>query len=238
MAATVPILPTVLIPSTVLPQRDPAPFMSLSGHYHMGMNDDAPRIHLGGLLRAPGDISASGEVLELHYDQAGAPQTVRFAEPAPYGIDINSLDGNEFWLQGYFEPVLEQECSRCLKPLTVPLELKLGTLMQYRPAVLEPFLEEAETGEELLVFGNPDLDLSNYLAEMTLLGSPLSVLHDPHCKGLCQVCGHDLNEGPCEHGAGVPIEDEHSTQLGPQEGSQHARQNPFAALSGLKLPED
>ena len=67
------------------------------------------------------------------------------------------------------------------------LELKLGTLMQYRPAVLEPFLEEAETGEELLVFGNPDLDLSSYLAEMTLLGSPLSVLHDPHCKGLCQV---------------------------------------------------
>ena len=70
MAATVPILPTVLIPSTVLPQRDPAPFMLLSGHYHMGMNDDAPRIHLGGLLRAPGDISASGEVLEQEGAQA------------------------------------------------------------------------------------------------------------------------------------------------------------------------
>jgi len=202
------------------------------------MNDDAPRIHLGGLLRAPGDISASGEVSELHYEQAGRPQTLRFAESAPYGIDINSLDGNEFWLQGYFEPVLAQECSRCLRPVNVPLELNLGTLMQYRPAVNEPFLEEAETGEELLVFGNPDLDLSSYLAEMTLLNSPLSVLHDPECKGLCQVCGHDLNEGPCEHSASVPIEDEHPMQLGTQEGSQHARQNPFAALSGLKLPED
>ena len=202
------------------------------------MNDDTPRIHLGGLLRAPGDISASGEVSELHYEQAGRAQTLRFAESAPYGIDINSLDGNEFWLQGYFEPVLAQECSRCLRPVNVPLELNLGTLMQYRPAVNEPFLEEAETGEELLVFGNPDLDLSNYLAEMTLLNSPLSVLHDPECKGLCQVCGHDLNEGPCEHSAAVPIEDEHPMALGTQEGTQHARQNPFAALSGLKLPED
>ena len=202
------------------------------------MNDDAPRIHLGSLLRAPGDVSASGEVQELQYEQAGKPQVLRFAEPAPYSIDINSLEGNEFWLQGYFEPVLDQECSRCLKPVTVPLELTLGTLMQYRPAVPESFLEEAETGEELLVFGNPDLNLSNYLAEMTLLSSPLSVLHDPDCKGLCQVCGHDLNEGPCEHSAGVPIEDEHPMGLGTQEGSQHARQNPFAALSGLKLPED
>ena len=202
------------------------------------MNDDAPRIHLGSLLRAPGDVSASGEVQELHYEQAGKPQILHFAEPAAYSIDINSLEGNEFWLQGYFEPVLDQECSRCLKPVTVPLELTLGTLMQYRPAVPESFLEVAETGEELLVFGNPDLNLSNYLAEMTLLSSPLSVLHDPDCKGLCQVCGHDLNEGPCEHSAGVPIEDEHPMGLGTQEGSQHARQNPFAALSGLKLPEE
>jgi uncharacterized protein len=202
------------------------------------MNDDAPRIHLGSLLRAPGDVSASGEVQELHYEQAGKPQILRFAEPAVYSVDINSLEGNEFWLQGYFEPVLDQECSRCLKPVTVPLELTLGTLMQYRPAVPESFLEEAETGEELLVFGNPDLNLSNYLAEMTLLSSPLSVLHDPDCKGLCQVCGHDLNDGPCEHSAGVPIEDDHPMALGTQEGSQHARQNPFAALSGLKLPEE
>jgi len=202
------------------------------------MNDEAPRIHLGSLLRAPGEASASGEVRELHYRQGDRPQILRFAQDAPYGIDVNTLEGNELWLQGYFEPELEQECSRCLKALTVPLELHLGTLMQYRPAVQEPFLEEAETGEELLVFGNPDLDLSHYLAEMTLLAAPLSVLHAPDCKGLCQVCGHDLNLGPCEHSAAVPVEEEHSVELGAPEGSQHAHQNPFAVLRGLSLPED
>ncbi|ULH14343.1 YceD family protein [Deinococcus sp. KNUC1210] len=202
------------------------------------MNDDTPRIHLGSLLRGSGDASVSGEVQELHYEQAGRPQTLRFAVPAPYGIDVNPLEGNELWLQGYFEPTLDQECSRCLKPVTVPLDLKLGTLMQYRPAVQEPFLEEADSGEELLVFGNPDLDLSSYLAEMALLSAPLSVLHDPDCKGLCQVCGHDLNEGPCEHSAAVPIEQEHATELGVPEGSQHAHQNPFAALQGLNLPDE
>ncbi|MFC4452534.1 YceD family protein [Deinococcus sonorensis] len=202
------------------------------------MTSEAPRIHLGSLLRAPGDASASGEVTQLTYEQGGRPQTLKFAGPAPYDIDVNTLQGDELWLQGHFEPTLEQECSRCLKPVQVPLELRLGTLMQYRPAVQEPFLEEAETGEELLVFGNPDLDLSGYLAEMTILAAPLSVLHDEACKGLCQVCGHDLNEGPCEHSAAVPIEDAHAHELGAPLSDQHARQTPFAALKGLKLPED
>ena len=105
------------------------------------------------------------------------------------------------------------------------------------PAAAAPYLEEADTGEELLIFGDPDLDLSAYLAETTLLAAPLSVLHAPDCLGLCQVCGHDLNEGPCEHRAGVPVE-EIDDLLGTPEGTVHAKQTPFTALRDLKLPED
>ncbi|MFC6592259.1 YceD family protein [Deinococcus lacus] len=98
-------------------------------------------------------------------------------------------------------------------------------------------MEEAESGEEVLVFGDPNLDLSEYLAETALLSAPLSVLHAPDCKGLCQVCGHDLNEGPCEHSAQVPVE-EIEMGLGAPEGQAHSRQNPFAALSQLDLPDE
>lgn len=211
--------------------------------YDEGMTADAPslppRIHLGSLLRREGDASASGELDHLDYRQGSEALSLSFAEPAPYEIDVNSLQGNEFWLQGSFEPTLVQECSRCLRPVEVPLSIDLGTLLQYRPSELEPFLEESEAGEEILVFGDPDLDLSNYLAEITIMSTPLSVLHDPGCKGLCQVCGHDLNDGPCAHSAAVPIESPHETELEAEhDGEQHARQNPFAALQGLKLPEE
>lgn len=205
--------------------------------YH-GPMMDLPVIHLGSLLRSSADDAhADGELTELTYEQGGQAQTLKFAEPAPFEVDVNSLGSHEMYLQGSFEPTLVMECARCLRDVEVPLEIKLGTLMRYDPSVDVPFLEEAETGEELLVFGDPNLDLSAYLAETTLLTAPLSVVHDPHCKGLCQVCGHDLNEGPCEHMAQVPVE-EIDDDLGIPEGTTHVKQHPFEALRNLDLPEE
>ncbi|EYB66753.1 hypothetical protein DEIPH_ctg076orf0012 [Deinococcus phoenicis] len=198
---------------------------------------DTPRIHLGSLLRTSSDAQAEGELDHLTYEQGGTRQTLRFARPAPFEVAVNALGGNEMYLQGSFEPTLILDCARCLRDVEVPLDLTLGTLMRYEPSVNTPYLEEAETGEEVLVFGDPDLDLSDYLAETTLLAAPLSVLHAPDCQGLCQVCGHDLNEGPCEHMAQVPVE-EIDDELGTPGGTVHAKQNPFAGLRDLKLPED
>ncbi|WP_102128608.1 DUF177 domain-containing protein [Deinococcus planocerae] len=198
---------------------------------------DTPRIHLGSLLRTSSDAHAAGALDHLEYQQGGQTQTLRFVRPAAYRVDVNSLGGNEMYLQGSFAPDIVMECARCLRDVEVALDLRLGTLLRYDPAVDEPYLEEAETGEEVLVFGDPDLDLSAYLAETALLQAPLTVLHAPDCKGLCQVCGDDLNEGPCEHMAQVPVE-EIDDLLGTPEGSAHTTQNPFAALRDLKLPED
>ncbi|WP_216329474.1 DUF177 domain-containing protein [Deinococcus aestuarii] len=198
---------------------------------------DTPRLHLGSLLRTSSDAHAAGSLGHLSYEQGSETQTLRFVRPAPFRVDVNPLGGNEMYLQGTFAPTLVMECARCLRDVEVPLDLRLGTLLRYDPSVAEPHLEEAETGEEVLVFGDPDLDLSAYLAETALLQAPLTVLHAPDCKGLCQVCGHDLNEGPCEHMAQVPVE-EIDDLLGSPEGSVHATQNPFAALRDLKLPED
>mgnify|MGYP006968091882 CR=1 FL=1 len=54
--------------------------------------------------------------------------------------------------------------------------------------------------------------------------------------GACE-CGWALNEGPCEHMAQVPVE-EIDDELGIPEGKVHAKQNPFAALKDLELPEE
>lgn len=200
---------------------------------------EQPRIHLGKLLRTSEDAFTEGQVSELHYEQGDVAQVLRFTEGATYEISINSLGGDEMYLQGFFDPTLIMDCARCLCDVNVSLEIKLGTLMRYEPSVDTPYLEEAESGESLLVFGDPDLDLSAYLAETTLLAAPVSVLHAPDCKGLCQGCGHDLNTGPCqcETSRPVPIEDIED-DLGTPAGSSHAKQSPFAALRDLKLPED
>ena len=190
-----------------------------------------PEIHLGQLLRTGQDAHLQGELTELRYEQGGE-QVLTFTEPAPYRVDINGVGGDDFYLQGYFRPTLSTECARCLREVELPLDLKLGMLMRYDPSVEEPYIEEAESGEELLMFGDPVLDLSSFLAETALVSLPLVVLHDPECRGLCQVCGQDLNEGTCEHTAAVPIEAEQAAQRA------SSPDNPFAALRGLNLPDD
>ncbi|WP_373295829.1 YceD family protein [Deinococcus piscis] len=190
-----------------------------------------PELHLGQLLRTGQDAHAEGQVTELQYQQGG-DQVLTFAAPAAYRVDINSVGGDDFYLQGYFRPTLNTECARCLRPVELPLDLKLGMLMRYDPAVDTPYIEEAESGEELLMFGDPKLDLSGFLAEMALVSVPLVVLHSPDCKGLCQICGQDLNEGTCEHAAAVPTEAE---EVAAQKRDD--TNNPFAALRGLDLPD-
>ena len=193
------------------------------------MTDASPVINLSSLLRSPGDTSIRGNLFELRYEQGGEEQTLSFAEAAPYQINVNTIGGDDMWLSGTFRPTLLMECARCLRPVEVPLNLKLGTLLRYDPSVEVPHIAEAESGEEVLLFGNPTLDLSAFLAETTIVDAPLSVLHDPNCQGLCQVCGQDLNEGTCAHQARVPVT---------QDDTPHASDTPFAALKGLQLPDE
>ena len=101
--------------------------------------NDLPRIHLGTALRTGDDAHAAGELTELHYGPGGR-QTLSLAGPAPFSIDVNALGGDELYLQGHFSPTLNLECARCLRPVTVPLSIKLGTLLRYVPSAEQPYL--------------------------------------------------------------------------------------------------
>lgn len=197
------------------------------------MTNESPILNVARLLRSQGDVEVSGELSELRYEQGGEERSLRFAEPAPFQLAANTLGGDDLWLAGRFRPTLVMECGRCLRPVETPVSVKIGTLMRYDPAVTEPHLDEAESGEEVFVFGDPNIDLSALLAENTLIEAPAVVLHDPNCKGLCQVCGTDLNDTTCAHAAVVPIEAPGQThELHLEEDS------PFAKLRGLELPDE
>ena len=85
-------------------------------------------------------------------------------------------------------------CARCLEEIrdtftahyerTVASRSQLGDLTE---EALDDFLI-AEDGFIML-----DEDLLDYL----VLEFPFRLLCKEDCKGLCQTCGHNLNEGPC-----------------------------------------
>ncbi|MFH1406770.1 MAG: DUF177 domain-containing protein [Candidatus Omnitrophota bacterium] len=72
-----------------------------------------------------------------------------------------------------------EECVRCLNSFEAPLSLKLD------------FVYPVGERDEILL----DEDIRQEL----MLNYPLKPLCKEACKGLCPVCGKNLNETKCEH---------------------------------------
>lgn len=83
------------------------------------------------------------------------------------------------------------ECSRCLNPAVQTLAPEFTELYA--------FTRNSVTDSGLLLPENHQIDLTPLVREYMLLDIPISPLCKPDCKGLCPVCGNNLNEYQCVH---------------------------------------
>lgn len=83
------------------------------------------------------------------------------------------------------------ECVRCLKNFMQRLEIN--------DTELYAFNRDSVTQSGLLVPENGKIDLEPIVREEMILAAPISPLCNPGCKGLCPICGGDLNLETCNH---------------------------------------
>ena len=93
--------------------------------------------------------------------------------------------------QGDFAAQLPAECARCLKSFSAPVSIHLEDLFVYPP--------QNATDPLLAVGDDAHLNLEPLMREYLLINQPTRLLCRPDCKGLCPVCGNDLNEKECHH---------------------------------------
>ncbi|MGA2489045.1 MAG: DUF177 domain-containing protein [Anaerolineales bacterium] len=94
-------------------------------------------------------------------------------------------------LQGEFKAETDLECVRCLEMF--PQFLKWSVTDLYA------FNRRNMTESGLLVPEHGQIDLEPLLREYALLEFPISPVCKPDCKGLCPVCGENLNKIDCGH---------------------------------------
>ena len=94
-------------------------------------------------------------------------------------------------LQGEFAAAADLECVRCLDTFSQPLKWSLSDLYAFDKRNI--------TDSGLLVPEDANIDLEPLLREYALLEFPISPVCRPDCKGLCPVCGEDLNRIDCGH---------------------------------------
>jgi uncharacterized protein len=94
-------------------------------------------------------------------------------------------------LQGEFEAAADLECVRCLETFSQPLKWSFSDLYAFDKRNI--------TDSGLLVPEDAQIDLEPLLREYALLEFPISPVCNPDCKGLCPVCGENLNQTDCGH---------------------------------------
>lgn len=123
----------------------------------------------------------------------------RVAAPVALAFDIRK-DKQHFQLSGRVHTTLELPCSRCLEPFTWPVDAAFD--LRYLPHVLNSSTDdEREIQEDDLstaFYEDDEIDLGQMMREQFLLSLPMKPLCGDACRGLCPVCGVNLNRGDCD----------------------------------------
>jgi len=142
------------------------------------------------------------DVTALLREPVGTQSRVEFdlgLERLSADVSVNAVRGRVkllrtdegVWVQGDLDVIVELECGRCLCQTQKTLKIELD----------ERFLaqHDASANEQVSVMA-PDhhIDLQPVLRDLVILSTPMHVLCEPDCKGLCVNCGKNLNEGPCD----------------------------------------
>jgi len=94
-------------------------------------------------------------------------------------------------LQVNLQAQIGLECVRCLTDFQQSLDIAFTELYA--------FSQRYVTDSGLLMPESGIIDLTPLLREYILLEIPISPLCRPDCKGLCPICGNNLNESICNH---------------------------------------
>lgn len=93
--------------------------------------------------------------------------------------------------EGEFGGRMQAECVRCLSECEIDLHTQFSELYA--------FSTRSTSDSNLLVPEDGNIDLEWLVREYLLVEVPISPLCKPDCKGLCSVCGENLNLNVCEH---------------------------------------
>jgi uncharacterized protein len=131
-------------------------------------------------------------------EQFGKEQDFLVVEPISLAFDIFK-DKQQFRLVGRVQTRLELTCGRCLEPYTLPVDQIFD--LRYQPHAQNTGEGEREIEEDDLTtafYENDEVDLGQLMREQFYLALPMKPLCSVACRGLCPVCGTNLNRDMCE----------------------------------------
>ena len=143
-------------------------------------------LDVGKALKNPGQVFPFKTSLEL-------PEMEVLSDPIRFeGIEAEGeffcTGDHRISLRADVSATADSRCSRCLQPVQVPVKAQVDALYAKELNPEDP---------DLYAFEGNSLELTDAVKDALLLELPLQFFCRPDCKGLCPVCGINLNKGTC-----------------------------------------
>src|SRR5919204_2503385 len=158
------------------------------------------KINVAPLLKQPVGALTDYEVTEDPIDPRGENAGLLEANVTSIDADIVATHTNPgAYLEGDAKAKVAQQCSRCLRAIATPVDAHFAEQYYAVIDVVSGDAKEEPPRDAKRIGSDFRIDLTPLLREELILATPLAPLCRPDCKGLCPVCGRDLNDDPHDH---------------------------------------
>ena len=158
------------------------------------------KLNVAPLLMQPVGTRVDFHVDEAPIDPRGENAGLRDADVSAVAVDIEATHTDlGAYLQGDARATVSQECARCLRPIASTVDARFAEQFYARLRVETGAPMPAAPRDAKIIGPDFTVDLTVLIREEVILATPQAPLCRPDCKGLCLVCGMDLNDSPHEH---------------------------------------
>lgn len=155
-------------------------------------------VNLSDVLTSEGKMSRVAVPLEM---TSFTSRLGRFliTEKSPVNFIFTNTGVNKAKIEGSVELTFRTKCDRCLT------EVPTSLVLSFDRNVTSPDGELSEDSDDDLSFMEGyQLNVETFVYNEILVNWPMKILCRPECKGVCRVCGKNLNEGECGCDTFVP----------------------------------
>lgn len=112
-------------------------------------------------------------------------------EKTPVKLKISNIGQSKALVEGQISLTMAMNCARCLKDVDYTFDLELSE------EVVSPDNANSQEDDDMNFMDGYHLDVEVLVDNEILLNWPMKILCKESCKGICKMCGKNLNDGDC-----------------------------------------
>ena len=157
-------------------------------------------VNLSDVFTSEGKVMSQEINLEME-DFASGMGTYHIVEKSPVAFTFSNIGVNKARVEGSCKLSFAAVCDRCLAEVPVTLELSFDRTVVSPEAVTED--EDTDADAQSFMEGY-QLNVETFVYDEIIVNWPVKILCKEDCKGVCPVCGQNLNERECGCDTFVP----------------------------------